>query len=70
MVGDVMSDIDRRRHFPGHEGMEPWVGGEWYHDSAVRELVEALREEHGAAVAPNHGPCEVCELLTHYKDLL
>jgi len=38
-----MSDVDRRLYAHDHDGMvQDDKYGEWYHESAVRELVEAL----------------------------
>lgn len=68
-----MSDIDRRQHqFPNADG-----GEVYYHESAVRELVEVLRNLHTVTYfpkdvkVPDHKEAlqKWEELLTHYKDL-
>ena len=70
-----MSDVDRRRYKHDHEGMvQDNKYGEWYHESAVRELVWVVVQSHfnsegvaNCAYVP--GPCAICDLLSHYKDL-
>jgi len=45
--------------------------GHYYHESAVRELVKALRSDHAEHTKGNFpSVCQVCRLLTHYKELL
>ena len=75
-----MSDVDRRRYHSTEPYMLP---GYYHHESAVRELVEALADH-------KHGTCycdvgidnpmmrgkhslacdKTCDLLAHYKELL
>lgn len=70
-----MSDIDRRRYnapvgYDCMADMEEDPNGEWFHESAVRELVGALKEAHlFQTTAPLKSVCASCDLLTHYRDL-
>ena len=71
---------DRRRYDLIDDGFDsfsigPYTRGRWYHESAVRELVEALAAGHttqeGVSVcAYIPEPCPICAILTHYEELL
>jgi len=69
--------IDRNRFWWVPFGMvnTKWAQDEnapaYYHESAVRELVEQLTREHSYGAEheiPEEAACDVCTLLTHYKE--
>ncbi len=76
--GSVRYYIPMKRTCLVHDAIEDvgsWVPeGDYYHESAVRELVAGVTSIHttqdGVSVcAYIPGPCPICELLAHYKDL-
>ena len=75
-----MSDRRRYRYereelYRVEDDAEADWGTYYYHESAVRELVEALAAGHttqeGVSVcAYIPEPCPICAILTHYEELL